>query len=203
MTKKKVEENIFSLTTRNTKLRAIPIARRNSESTKRKSLDEEKHLTTTIAIWPAYVESRLVHEHDVFFLNSMSTFRQIIMRYHDNTVSLGRKWIEKLKERAQVLKRKVEVMRKWSKAKREGTTLMRKMTMGSINNKLRNKSSKGESTNSDKRKEISNAKSRSKAKWEGTTEIRKMTIVSYDNKLKKKVNRKAERERAQILRKEK
>jgi len=41
---------------------------------------------------------------------------------------------------------------------------MRKMTMGSINNKLRNKSSKGESTNSDKRKEISNAKSRSKAK---------------------------------------
>jgi len=30
-----------------------------------------------------------------------------------------------------------------------------------------------------------------------------MTIVSYDNKLKKKVNRKAERERAQILRKEK
>jgi len=114
MTKKKVEENIFSLTTRNTKLRAIPIARRNSESTKRKSLDEEKHLTTTIAIWPAYVESRLVHEHDVFFLNSMSTFRQIIMRYHDNTVSLGRKWIEKLKERAQVLRRKVEVMRKWS-----------------------------------------------------------------------------------------
>jgi len=30
-----------------------------------------------------------------------------------------------------------------------------------------------------------------------------MTMVSYDNKLRKKVNRKAERERAQILRKEK
>jgi len=28
-------------------------------------------------------------------------------------------------------------------------------------------------------------------------------MVSYDNKLRKKVNRKAERERAQILRKEK
>jgi len=67
MTKKKVEENIFSLTTPNAKLRAIPISRRNSKSAKRKSLDEEKRLTTTIAIWPAYVESHLVHEHDVFF----------------------------------------------------------------------------------------------------------------------------------------
>jgi len=67
MTEKKVEEKILSLATRNAKLRVIPTARRNSESTKRKSLDEEKRLTTTIAIWPAYVESRLVHEHDVFF----------------------------------------------------------------------------------------------------------------------------------------
>ena len=65
--KKEVEEKIFSLTTRNAKLRAIPIARINSESTKRKSLDEEKRLTTTFAIWPAYAESCLVHEHDVFF----------------------------------------------------------------------------------------------------------------------------------------
>ena len=67
MTKKKVEDKIFSLTTRNAKLRAMPTARINSESTKRKSLDEEKRLTTTFAIWAAYVESRLVHEHDVFF----------------------------------------------------------------------------------------------------------------------------------------
>jgi len=67
MTKKKVEEKRLSLTTRNAKLQAIPIDRRNSKSTKRKSLDEEKRLTTTIAIWPAYVESRLVHEHHVFF----------------------------------------------------------------------------------------------------------------------------------------
>jgi len=42
---------------------------------RKKSLDDEKHLTTTIAIWPAYVESRLVHEHDMFFLNSMRTVR--------------------------------------------------------------------------------------------------------------------------------
>ena len=67
MTKKKVEEKILYLTTRNAKLQVIPVARRNSESTKRKSLDEEKRLTTTTAIWPAYAESRLVHEHDVFF----------------------------------------------------------------------------------------------------------------------------------------
>ena len=84
MTKKKVEEKSLSITTRNAKLRAIPIARRNSKSTKRKSLDEEKRLTTMIAKWPAYVESRLVHEHHVFFLNSMRTFRQMFMRYYDN-----------------------------------------------------------------------------------------------------------------------
>ena len=61
MTKRKVKEKILSHITRNAKLRAIPIARRNSESTKRKSLDEEKRLTTTFATWPACVESRLVH----------------------------------------------------------------------------------------------------------------------------------------------
>jgi len=33
--------------------------------------------------------------------------------------------------------------------------------------------------------------------------MRKMTMESYNNKLRKKVNRRAERERAQILRKEK
>ena len=47
-------------------------------------MDEEKRFTTTIAIWPAYVESRLVHEHDVFCLNSMSVVRHMVMRYHDN-----------------------------------------------------------------------------------------------------------------------
>ena len=47
-------------------------------------MDEEKRLATTFAIWPAYVESRLVHEHDVFFLNSMSVVRHMVMRYHDN-----------------------------------------------------------------------------------------------------------------------
>jgi len=36
MTKKEVEEKLLSHITRNAKLRAIPIARRNSESTKRK-----------------------------------------------------------------------------------------------------------------------------------------------------------------------
>ena len=105
MTEKKVEEKIFSITTRNAKLRAIPIARINSESTKRKSLDEEKRLTTTFGIWPAYVESRLVHEHDVFFLNSMSTVRQIVMRYHNN--KLRKKVNRKAeRERAQVLRRR-------------------------------------------------------------------------------------------------
>jgi len=84
MTKKEVEEKILSLPTRNAKLRAIPIARRNSESTKRKSLDEEKRLMTTIAIWPAYVESRLVHERDVVFLNSMKTDRQMVTGCYDN-----------------------------------------------------------------------------------------------------------------------
>ena len=81
MTKKKVEEKILALTTRIAKLRAT-ISRRNSESTKRILLDEEKRLTTTIAIWPAYVESRLVHEHDEFFLNSMRTVRQMVMRHY-------------------------------------------------------------------------------------------------------------------------
>jgi len=41
---------------------------------------------------------------------------------------------------------------------------MRKMKLGSINNKLRKKSWKRESTNSEKRKEGSNAKTRRKAK---------------------------------------
>jgi len=59
-------------------------------------LDEEKRFTTTIAIWPAYVESRLVHEHDVFFLSSMGTVRQIVMRYYDN--KLWKQWIDKLKK---------------------------------------------------------------------------------------------------------
>jgi len=59
-------------------------------------LDEEKRFTTTIAIWPAYVESRLFHEHDVFFLSSMRTVRQIVMRYYDN--KLWKQWIDKLKK---------------------------------------------------------------------------------------------------------
>jgi len=54
-------------------------------------LDEEKRLATTIAIWPAYVESRLVHEYDVFFLNSMRTVRQVVIRYYDS--KLRKKWI--------------------------------------------------------------------------------------------------------------
>jgi len=77
-------------------------------------LNEEKRLTATFAIWPAYVESRLVHEHDVFFLNAMSTVRQIVMRYLDNKL---RKKVDRKaeRERAQVLRRKTEVMRKWRK----------------------------------------------------------------------------------------
>jgi len=71
ITEKKVEKKIISLATRNAKLRAIPVGRRNSKSSRRKLLDEEKRLKTTFAIWPADVESRLVHEHDVLFLNSM------------------------------------------------------------------------------------------------------------------------------------
>jgi len=83
ITEKKVEEKIISLATLNAKLRAIPVGRRNSESS-RKLLDEEKRLRTTFAIWPADVENRLVHEHDVLFLNSMKTDRQITMGSCDN-----------------------------------------------------------------------------------------------------------------------
>jgi len=57
MTKKKVEEKILSLATQNAKLRASPIGGRNPESLKRKSLDEEKRLTTTFAIQPANVKA--------------------------------------------------------------------------------------------------------------------------------------------------
>jgi len=51
------------------------------------------------------------------------TVRQIVMRYYVN--KLLKKWIEKLKKRAQVLRNETEAMRKWSEAEREGITLMR------------------------------------------------------------------------------
>jgi len=113
---------ILSHTIRNAKLRAISIARRNSESTRRKSWDEEERLTTTIAIWPAYMESRSVHEHDVYFLTSVRTDRQMVMGYYDN--KRRKKGNGKAgRERAQVLRKEKEVMRKierevWRKEKK-------------------------------------------------------------------------------------
>jgi len=140
MTKNKIEGKILSLPKQNANLRAVPIAKRNSESTRRKLLDEEKRLTTMIAIWPANVKSHLVDEHDMFFLNSMRTDRQVVMGCYDNELrtKVNRK---AKKERAQILRKEKEVMRnrEGRNAKREGTEVMRKMTVGSYNNKFRKK----------------------------------------------------------------
>ena len=77
-------ENFISC---HTKYKVTSHSNRNEKSgiidEKRKSLDEEKRLTTTFAKPTADVKSRLVREHDMLFLNSVQTDRQMVMGYYD------------------------------------------------------------------------------------------------------------------------
>ena len=102
---------MLSLATQNAKLRASPTGWIILESASRKSLDEEKHLTTTFAIQPSGMESRLDHEHGMLFFNSIKMNRQMIMGYYDNKF---RKKVNRKaeKERAEILRKEKEVMRK-------------------------------------------------------------------------------------------
>lgn len=72
---RKACEKIIKLDAENAKLREIPVARRKTESTRRKIKEMEANLKTTFVLWPVNAEKQIKIAEDREFLKSMKTDR--------------------------------------------------------------------------------------------------------------------------------
>jgi len=72
------------LVKRNDSLRAIPVERRSTKSTKDRLAQKDANLEKTFEIWPPNAEKLLNNAEDVLFLESMKTDQKASFGAHGN-----------------------------------------------------------------------------------------------------------------------